>query len=70
MSDYGTSDIEYMAPYFFDKLCIISPKALKVPQWMAIFKIFSMNVWIAFLVVNCLCGLFWFLLKRADFRHS
>lgn len=70
MGDYGTTDIEYMYPYFFDKLCIIAPKALKIPQWMAIFKCFSTPVWIALLVMNCSCGFFWFLLKRAQLRRS
>lgn len=69
MSDYGTTNIEYMFPYYFDKLCIISPKALKIPQWMAIFKCFSMSVWIAILLVNCCCGLFWFLLKKSQRRR-
>lgn len=66
MSDYGTDEIEYMFPYYFDKLCIIAPKALKIPQWMAIFKCFHVSVWVLFLIVNCFCGWFWFLMKRAD----
>lgn len=68
MSDYGTNDIEYMFPYFFDKLCIVAPKALKIPEWMAIFKCFNVTVWLSLLLVNCLCGWFWFFLKQSTIK--
>lgn len=63
MSDYGTNDIDYMFPVYSDKVCVIAPKALKVPQWMAIFKCFNMNVWLLIVFINTLCGYFWYLLK-------
>lgn len=69
MTDYDTNDIEYMFPYYFDKLCIIAPKALKIPEWMAIFKCFSETVWLSLLLINCLCGLIWFLLKRSNIEY-
>lgn len=69
LTDYDTNDIDYMFPYYFDKLCVISPKALKIPGWMAIFKCFSITVWLSFLVVNCLCGFFWFMLKRSNINY-
>lgn len=65
VTEYGTNDIEYMFPYFFDKLCIIAPKALKIPQWMAIFKCYHYSVWILFLLVNAVCGWFWYILKKS-----
>lgn len=69
MTDYDTDDIEYMFPYYFDKLCVISPKALRIPEWMAIFKCFSATVWVSILVVNCVCGLCWVLLKRTNIDY-
>lgn len=69
MTDYDTNDLDYMLPYYFDKLCIVAPKALKIPQWMAIFKCFSETVWLSLLLVNCLCALFWFVLKRSNIEH-
>lgn len=68
MTEYDTNDIDYMFPYYFDKLCVIAPKALKIPEWMAIFTCFTQSVWISLLAVNCLCGLFWFLLKRSNIK--
>lgn len=64
VGDYGTDDLEYMYPVFFDKFCIIAPKALKIPEWMAIFKCFDMTVWSLIIIVNVLCGYFWYILKR------
>lgn len=74
VSDYGTNDIEYMFPVYSDKMCVIAPKALKVPDWIAIFKCFNVYLWILIVVVNSLCGYFWYLLKlwtsRTDNLHG
>lgn len=66
--DYGTAQIEFMFPVLGDKMCVIAPAAQKIPQWTAIFKCFSVNVWITFAAVTCLCGGFWFLLKKCKFH--
>lgn len=63
VSDYGTDDIEYLFPVNSDKMCVIAPKALKVPQWMAIFKCFSMHLWLLIILINTMCGYIWYLLK-------
>lgn len=52
-----------MFPVYSDKVCVITPKALKVPQWMAIFKCFSLNLWFLIVLINTLCGYVWYLLK-------
>lgn len=61
--DYDTNDIDFVYPVFSDKYCVIAPGALKVPQWLAIFHIFDINVWILILVVDVLCALIWYFLK-------
>lgn len=68
VNDYGTDEIEYIFPHFFDKLCIVAPKAPKIPEWMAIFQCYDITVWLSLLVMNCLCGWFWFTLKQTNFR--
>lgn len=68
--DYGTAQIEFMFPVLGDKMCVIAPAAQKIPQWTAIFKCFSVNVWISFAAVTCLCGGFWFLLKNCQFQEN
>lgn len=68
MTDYGTSEIEYMFPVFFDKLCVIAPKAQKIPEWMAIFKCFDVTVWVLILIVNSICGCVWYILKESTVK--
>lgn len=61
---YQTYDIDYLAPVMFDEFCFIAPKALQIPQWMAMFKCFSINVWCVIVLMNIICGYFWYLLKQ------
>lgn len=70
MTDYGTSDIDYVHPYFFDRLCIIAPKALQIPKWIAVFKCFSQFVWLILFLIICLCGWFWFFLKWTSIKYK
>lgn len=60
--DYDTNEIDFLYPVFSDKYCVIAPGALKVPQWIAIFHIFDINVWIIILVVDIICALIWYYL--------
>lgn len=66
--DYGTSDIEYTFPAHFDKLCIIAPKALRIPKWIVMKKCFHWVVWVSIFLVKIICGSLWFLMKRSHIR--
>lgn len=68
INDYGTDEIEYIFPYFFDKLCIVAPKAPRIPEWMAIFQCYDITVWLSLLSMNSFCGWFWFMLRRFPIR--
>lgn len=63
--DYDTKNIDFIYPVFFDRFCIIAPSALRIPGWKAIFRCFHYSVWILILVVDLICGLWWYFLKRA-----
>lgn len=62
--DYDTKNIDFIYPVFSDRFCIIVPSALKIPGWKAIFRCFHYSVWILILVVDLVCALFWYFLKR------
>ncbi|XP_037912067.1 uncharacterized protein LOC119652196 [Hermetia illucens] len=64
VQDYGTSEIEFMYPTFFDKFCIIAPKAQQIPQWLAVFRCFNPYVWTLFLVSTTILGFIWYLFKK------
>lgn len=67
-TDYGTNDIEYTFPAHFDKLCIVAPKALRIPKWIIMYKCFHWLVWVSIFLVKIICGSLWFLLKRSHIR--
>lgn len=62
--DYATDEIDFMFPVLGERVCVIAPSALQIPQWTAIFKCFSLTVWIALWTVATLSGFFWFSLKK------
>lgn len=64
IQQYNADEIEFLHPVFFDKFCIIAPKALEIPQWLAIFLCFDLQVWIVIVGITIFCGFFWYLLKK------
>ena len=52
---YETSVLEFTVPSTSDDICVVVPKARKVPRWAAIFKAFSKPTWflIAFTLAVC-----------------
>uniref|UniRef100_A0A8W7PCU9 Ionotropic glutamate receptor C-terminal domain-containing protein n=1 Tax=Anopheles coluzzii TaxID=1518534 RepID=A0A8W7PCU9_ANOCL len=68
MKYYDTHGIEFLHPIYSDQLCILSPKSLEIPQWLAIFLCFHPYVWTSFVVVGFAGGYCWYLLKRWTLR--
>lgn len=63
LKDYDTTEIEFLLPINFEKLCVIAPKALQIPQWILIFQSFKTHVWISLLILNIVCGIIWYILQ-------
>lgn len=51
VKEYGTKDIEYTFPVGFDNLCIVVPKAERLPKWLAFFRVFPLHVYLALVCV-------------------
>lgn len=64
VTEINVTEVEFMYPIYCDQFCVICPKALKVPQSLAIFLSFNPIVWVAFILVNFLCGYTWYLFKK------
>lgn len=60
---YGTNDIDFTVPVFYDQFCVIVPKAQKVPTWMSIFLVFSVPVWALIGLTFISTGFMWWLMK-------
>lgn len=61
---YDTFDVDFMYPIFFDKFCIVTPKAQSIPQYLRIFQCFDPVVWTVILVTNLVLGCVWFVTKK------
>ncbi|XP_052902928.1 uncharacterized protein LOC128310342 [Anopheles moucheti] len=64
MKYYGTHGIEFLHPIYSDQLCILAPKSLEIPQWLAIFLCFHPYVWVSFVVIGFFGGYCWYVLRR------
>uniref|UniRef100_A0A182Y8U2 Ionotropic glutamate receptor C-terminal domain-containing protein n=1 Tax=Anopheles stephensi TaxID=30069 RepID=A0A182Y8U2_ANOST len=64
MKFYDTDEIEFLHPIYSDRLCILSPKSLEIPQWLAIFLCFHPYVWASFVVIGFVGGYCWYVLRR------
>ena len=54
---YGTNDIEFTLPVGVDNLCIIVPKAKRLPQWLAFSRVFNLHVQFALVFVYVGCSI-------------
>jgi len=54
---YGTNDIEFTLPVGFDNLCVVVPKAKRLPKWLAIFRVFNSHVQFALVCVYVGCSI-------------
>uniref|UniRef100_A0A182NSF8 Ionotropic glutamate receptor C-terminal domain-containing protein n=1 Tax=Anopheles dirus TaxID=7168 RepID=A0A182NSF8_9DIPT len=68
MKYYDTQDIEFLHPIYSDQLCVLSPKSLEIPQWLAIFLCFHPYVWALFVIIGFVGGYCWYVLRRWALR--
>ncbi|KAK3924994.1 Ionotropic receptor 21a [Frankliniella fusca] len=74
--DYNTKDIDFTYPYSFDELCVMVPQAQRIPNYITIFRIFRLEVWLVAAAAFLCTALATHLLDRAHaarrpraFRH-
>lgn len=71
IKDYGegTEDVvEFLDSVFFDRICVITPKAQEIPKWKAPLLIFSIYSWIGLFSIQLGSSLVWYLLKKWETR--
>ncbi|RZC37862.1 hypothetical protein BDFB_004727 [Asbolus verrucosus] len=60
LADYSTSDIEFTIAYTGDQICVVVPKAHKIPNWKTLFYCFDVLSWFL-IVVTCIASvIFWY----------
>jgi hypothetical protein len=68
---YGTDDIEFTLPVGVDSLCVIVPKAKRLPQWLAFFRVFNLHVRFALVCMYVGCSIIYHMLQmiHSHFKH-
>lgn len=68
---YGSNDIEFTLPIDFDSLCIVAPKAKRLPKWLAFFRVFNSHVQFALVCVYVGCSVISHILQKmySHFKH-
>jgi hypothetical protein len=51
--------IEFTIPYITNELCVVVPKALKLPNWAILIKCFDQLSWISIVLTVVASGIFW-----------
>lgn len=64
LTDYETNEIEFLFPILSDRFCVIAPSAEKLPDWTAIFRCFDKSAWTIIVVVQIICAIVWFVLRK------
>lgn len=66
IKDYGTDMIEFTTPFNTDNVCVVVPKAERIPQWLSMFKCFSKDVWCFVGGTLIILTFLWLLIVKLD----
>jgi len=63
--------IDHITPVIhFGKMCVLVPKALRVPVWVSLFRCFSIVLWAVLIVTYILSAIFLHALRTFSFSHQ
>lgn len=55
--------IEFTTQVEFDRLCVIAPKASKIPKYLRLYHFFPLSIWIFSILSHVLTYITWHLLQ-------
>lgn len=56
--------IEFTIPIDFDRLCVIVPRAGKIPRWLRTFYYFHPAIWVCLVITHVIVALVWYLIRN------
>ncbi|EZA50867.1 hypothetical protein DMN91_011411 [Ooceraea biroi] len=65
-----SEDVEFSTYVEFDRVCVIVPKAPKVPKWLRIYHFFPLSVWVCLMLSHILTYLMWYFLQVFALERS
>ncbi|KAG5681339.1 hypothetical protein PVAND_010784 [Polypedilum vanderplanki] len=66
MKDYETRATEFLYPLYMDKLCVVVPKAQRIPPELLPLMIFDEKLWIILFIVVFMICIVWILLRSVN----
>lgn len=57
------NDIEFTTYVEFDRVCVVVPKAAKIPKWLRIYHFFPPSVWLFSMLSHLFTYLIWYFLQ-------
>jgi hypothetical protein len=71
MKVWHSVDIEYVTPVtHFGKICVLVPRAERIPVWISLFHCFSITLWATLIGTYILSTIFWHVLTKHSFPHE
>jgi hypothetical protein len=64
-------DIEYVTPVtHFGKICVVVPRADRIPIWVSLFRCFSALLWVTLIGTYILSAICWHIVTKHSFPHQ
>jgi hypothetical protein len=71
MKVFHSVDIEYVTPVtHFGKICVLVPRAPRIPVWVSLFRSFSVTLWATLIGTYIVSTIFWHVLKKHSFLFT
>lgn len=67
---YGTDNIDFSIPVTSDKLCIIAPKAKRIPKWKNMLMCYKPEVWLSLLLIYFTCVVCFYFLQKFHLQNQ
>ncbi|KAJ3637061.1 hypothetical protein MTP99_000546 [Tenebrio molitor] len=68
--DYTVSEIEFTVPNSAEEMCIVVPKAAKLPNWISVMNSFTGLTRFAILLTSIICTMFWYWISSKPFAKA
>lgn len=56
-------DVDFSVYFNFDRVCVLAPKAHKVPKWLRIYHFFPLSIWIGTTLTHIVMCVTWYFLQ-------
>ncbi|KAH0815784.1 hypothetical protein GEV33_007007 [Tenebrio molitor] len=70
LADYTASELEFTVPKLAEEMCIVVPKAAKLPSWVSVMNSFTGPTRFVILLTSIICTMFWYWISSKPFAKA